>query len=448
MKRVLIIAKLEYRYPRIAGLAKYLPDFGWEPTILTLPIIDDPRDASFFPADYLRGKARIIEVPYPGDIFSLLRRKWLGILGFNTDKPLKQQIKGVVSNKFKKSFVSSIVEYLYNSFYRFLDIFFAYPDKQKTWIKPALRRALSLLEEEKFDIILSSSSPVATHIVAHKLKKRFKIPWVADFRDLWSQNAYYPYPFWRRVLETRLEVSTLRLCDGLITVSGPCAEKLRNLHKGKKVWVITNGFDPELVNEPPLELTDKFTITYTGVIYRGKRDPSKILMALKDLISDKAMDLDDIEVRFYGSENPWLQKKIEEYELSKSVKQYGMISRGDALKKQWESQVLLLLNWDDEREKGIYTGKVFEYLAAKRPILVTGGSRGDVLEELMEETKAGVHCPTVEDIKKALLEFYSEYKREGKVSYQGNWSKIQKYSYKEMAKRFTNVFEQIVMQFI
>jgi hypothetical protein len=100
---------------------------------------------------------------------------------------------------------------------------------------------------------------------------------------------------------------------------------------------------------------------------------------------------------------------------------------------------LLLLNWEDPLEKGTYTGKIFEYLAAQRPILVTGGFGNDVVEELLAETSSGVYCSTVEAIKKAVRESYLEYETKGKVAYNGIVEKIGKYSYREMAKSFAEI---------
>jgi hypothetical protein len=105
---------------------------------------------------------------------------------------------------------------------------------------------------------------------------------------------------------------------------------------------------------------------------------------------------------------------------------------------------LLLLNWDDPRETGTYTGKIFEYLAAQRPILATGGFGGDdVVKKLLEETNSGVYCSTVEEIKIALTGLYSEYKSKGRVKHKGNVEKINNYSYREMAKKFTEILNNL-----
>jgi len=442
MKKVLIIANLFHSSPRIPGITKYLLEFGWESIILTVPIGKDFRNLLGFPAGF-QEKVRIIEVPYHGDIFWFWR-KIFKLFGFATNKSILNQAKERTRIASQKSFIDRIFN-LYQTI-------FGYPDDERGWKKPAVRVGRKLLEKEKFDAIISSSSPVTAHIIANQLKSKYeqssfgqrkKIPWIADLRDLWTQNHNYQYSRVRKFFEQKLELKTFKDANALVTVSPIWADRLKKLHKRDSVYTITNGFDPEKVNTPPIKLTPKFTITYTGQIYPLKQDPSKLFIALRKLISDKVINPNDIEVRFYGPYQKWLEEEIKKYGLSNIVKQYGIVPREIALKKQWESQILLLLNWEDPKEKGCYTGKIFEYLTAQRPILATGGFCGDVVEALLNKTKAGVYCSKIEDIKKSLIDFYFEYKQKGKVSYSWRWDEIQKYSYKEMARKFAELLNQI-----
>jgi glycosyltransferase involved in cell wall biosynthesis len=232
--------------------------------------------------------------------------------------------------------------------------------------------------------------------------------------------------------------------DALVTVSKPLAENLGTLHKGKPIYTILNGFDPEEVVKISEPITAKFTITYTGSIYKGKQNPSLLFAALQNLIKQDKIAPDDVEVRFYGDEKMriWLEDQIKSYNLQKVAKFYGPVSRNEALQKQRESQLLLLLNWDDPRENGIYTGKVFEYLAAQRPILAMGGF-GGVIKELLEETSAGVYAQSLENLNEVLSEWYSEYKLTGKVRYAGHEEKIQRYNHREMVSKFALVLENV-----
>lgn len=431
MKKVLIIANLDHASPRIPALVTHFPEFGWEATIITPAIGSDAKSRLGFPQGFLE-KTRIIEAPYRGDIFWF----WRGLFkffGYKTSESITEQIKSRVGVSKQRSFVDVIMKWY--------QTFFAYPDTERTWKKPALRVARKVLEEGRFDAILSSSPFPTSHIVASKLKKKFELCWIADFRDPWTENHIYPYPLFRKVFERALEVKTMRKANALVAASPLSAEKIAALHK-RNVHVVTNGFNPDNISSVPACLTDKFTITYTGTIYTGKQNPGKFLTALRNLIEKKLVDPGDIAVGFYGRNDNWLRNEITVYGLSDIIKQYGTISRSEALERQRESQLLLYLNWDEGKDLRSPL-KFYEYLAAQRPILASGGFSGDDIESMLFETKAGVYAPTVEEIESALLKAYEEYKHSGRVSYGGDLKEINKYSYRKRSGKVVDILDQI-----
>lgn len=415
MKRVLIISYGFHGTPRMLGLAKYLPEFGWQPVILTITR-----------SEKVDSRLIIIETPY-----SHVLSFWKRLVGLDPEKNVRSQIK----NRFSATSGKSLLDFFLT---RCAEIIH-YPDAYKGWRAFAIKAAEDFLQKENVDAMISSSFPVISHIIAKELKIKYRIPWVADFRDLWSQNHNYYYGTVRHFFDRRLELKTLLPADVLVTVSQLWGEKLRGLHRGKPTYWITNGFDPGLINTPGAKLTTKFTVTYTGRIYQGKQEPSKLLAVLRDLISEGAMDPDNIEVRFYGPNEKWLEKEFRDYGLANIAKQYGIVPRQVVFNKQRESQLLLLLNWDDKPEKGWYPLKIFEYLAARRPILAVGGYGDDVVTEMLDETKAGFYGSTVEQVKNIIKDLYSEYKLKGSVSYVGDMEKIKKYSHREMARKFAEL---------
>ncbi len=426
MKRVLIIAHLNPSYGsfRPVPLAKHLSGFGWEPIILTPSLYDKPN--SPFPF-------RVIETPYRDILALTLVKK---IFRLNSTVAIGLQAREQFGIRSKRSPIDFVL--------RMGSEVLAYPDLCRGWTPFALKAGEELMQRENVDAMLSSSNPITSALVASEIRAKYGVPWIADFCDLWSQNHDYHYSPIRRLLDRRLELKTLAKADALITVSEPWAEKLRTLHKGKPVYSITHGFSPDEVNVPPADLTAKFTITYTGTIYTGKQDPAKLFAALRDLTLDGTMNPEDIEVRFYGTGAVWLDEGIRRYGLSNIVKHYERVPKEVSLEKQRESQLLLLLDWDDPEEKGLYLGKIYEYLGTRRPVLATGGSEGDVIDELLIKTKAGVHAMNVPDIKEALTHLYQEYKDKGKVAYNGIESEVNKHSHREMARQFSGVLDQIV----
>ena len=423
MKKLLLIA---FFHPftvvsggsfRVLPLVKYLPEFSWQPVVLTAPLRERPSvPVEIVEADYretLGWCKRLLKLDPSGDI----------------NNQIKQRL-GVTAR-------GSLLDYILS----FVGELFYYPDSYKGWRNFAIARGSELLSQQKFEAILSCY-PVTSHLVAAELKTRYGLPWLADFPDLWSQNHNYSYSRWRRKRDIKLELTTLSGAGALVTVSEPWAEKLRALHKGKTVYAITHGFDPNLINDPPAPLTEKFTITYTGTIYPEGEDPVKLFTALSRLISGGVIDATKVEVRFYGHKLDWLEEDIKKWRLNGIVNQYGMLTPDEARMKQWESHLLLLLKWEDPGERGVHTGKIYEYLAARRPILATGGYQ-DVVSDLLVETGAGVDAPTVEDIENVLRKAYQEYLT-GQVIYRGAPSVINRYSHREMARKFAEILEGLL----
>lgn len=399
MKKVLIIAR--YFGTRIPGLLKYLPEFGWQPVLLITALpegIHPLPDVSIIAAG-----SRVESYLTPASGRSILDR----ILACG----------GEIIN---------------------------YPDSYKAWRKPAIKAGGEILRREKPDAIISSSAPVTGHIIARELKKTYDIPWLADLRDLWSQNHNYYYSPLRRMFDRRLERRTLSAADALVTVSPLWADRLNSLHQDRAVYTVTNGFDPAMADAAHVRLSSKFTITYTGNIYGGKQSPARLFTSLRNLISEGIINPGDVEVRFYGSRLAWLEKEINKSGLSGIVRQYGLVSPQAALEKQKESQLLWLLDWDDPAENGWYPLKVFEYLGTRRPVLATGGVTGNAVDTLLSETKGGVHAVTTDSITDSLKDYYKEYRQHGKISCHGLEAEINRYTHREMTAKFVAILNGLV----
>ncbi|MDA8325199.1 MAG: hypothetical protein M0033_03180, partial [Nitrospiraceae bacterium] len=270
----------------------------------------------------------------------------------------------------------------------------------------------------------------------------YGVPWIADLRDLWTMNHYYDKLGVIRFFERRLEMRTLSCADALVTVSQPLADALGTLHKGKDVQCITNGFDPDDFNGIPTRLSKKFSITYTGMLYNGKRDPAILLKTTARLIEENRIDRAKMEIVFYGPNEEWLTGDINKYRLQDVVKICGLIPRDEAIRKQKESQVLLLLLWDDEREKGVYTGKLFEYLGSRRPILAIGRSNS-IVKDLLSDTGAGHFVSDRLQLEKILMRHYHEFISNGEVGYHAN-DRAEDYSYLTIAGKYSRILNRCV----
>ena len=182
MKKVLIIADLYHASPRIPSLSKYFPEFKWEPIALT-GHSPEAEDQIF----------RFIKTPFPDSVVEWKKRLFL-----HPHDGIQKQM-GIPLNIRNNN--RSLTTILIN----FLSSIITYPDQHKYWARFALKSANELCECEKIDAVISSSSPVTSHLIASEISKKWRIPWVADLRDLWSQNHNYRYGIARRYFDKRLE---------------------------------------------------------------------------------------------------------------------------------------------------------------------------------------------------------------------------------------------------
>lgn len=262
------------------------------------------------------------------------------------------------------------------------------------------------LKKIKFDIIISTSNPWQTHLIAYLLKmSNLETKWIADFRDLWSIN-HYEYvkgDSINRKIHTFIEKKVISKASIITTVSEPLANDLSILHKGKKAFVIYNGF--ENLYPPVIKKNTKITIIHTGTIYRNRRDPSILFESINDLIEEKKIEISAIEVIFYGDRLGDLDHIVKKTKISKKiVKLKPKISRNKSIEFQKNADLLLLLEWGEAKTKGILTGKLFEYMASGTPIMSIGPDSSFLASKVILENNAGFICSEEkEKIKSVIL---------------------------------------------
>lgn len=334
-------------------------------------------------------------------------------------------------------------DFLHTRIIRKVKSVLTFPDPAKGWVPFAKQALNEFAKRERVDAVISTSPPISSHLIAYEAKKLFpRCVWVADFRDLWTQNLAARQDPLLGFLERRLEQKTMSAADALVTVSRTWADRLRSRYPQKSVYYIANGFDPDDFMQSDAAVTNRFSITYTGQLYQGKRDPSMLFEVLQTLISEGILSRRDIVVHFYGPREPWLPPLIAHYGLTDISQIHGSVARDEALRIQSGSQVLLLLAWSDPKETGQHTGKVFEYMGARRPILAVGGVPG-VLTELLDETQTGIHATSKSQLRDFLVAAYRDFKRDGRVAYTGDKQAIGRYTHKEMASKFAGVLDSL-----
>jgi hypothetical protein len=259
------------------------------------------------------------------------------------------------------------------------------PDPSVAWARAAFAACVEATHDWRPDIIIASGPPFSSFIAASRLSRRLKVPWVADYRDLWSNSTYYIYPAPRRALDRLIERVTLRGAGSLVTVSEPLADELGRLHN-RRADVVLNGHQPscDVVDERE-RLSGRLNLVHTGPFNRGKRDPRPLF----DAIALLGAEGEGIRVHFAGRQNVIAERSARLSGCPDAVVNHGQIERAESLRLQQRADVLLLLMWNDAGESGIYSGKLFEYLFARRPILMLGWPHG-VAADLIRSRGAGV----------------------------------------------------------
>jgi glycosyltransferase involved in cell wall biosynthesis len=288
------------------------------------------------------------------------------------------------------------------------------PDENVPWSTVALPVAIRLARREGIDVVLTTSPPPSLHLLGAAVKRATGAAWVADLRDPLGAHPH------RRGYESRLARlkesavgGVARLvssqADAIVAASDAIADEARALHPKGKVATIANGCDFDDFAGLEHHDADRLRITHAGS-FHGKRDPKPFLRALAE------SGLEDVVVRFAGDLRAADREYAEELGLGERVELLGYVSRRHSLELQRDSEALLLLIPESGgRGRAVVTGKIFEYLAAERPILAAVPPDG-AAAELVRETGSGivVSPDDVDGLREALLGLHRRW-REGSL---------------------------------
>jgi hypothetical protein len=270
-----------------------------------------------------------------------------------------------------------------------------YPDDKSSWGRKAYHLASKILSNERIDLIFSTSPPITAHVVARRLKGNFNIPWVADFRDLWTGNPAYQMPRWRRALDRRLERQLLQSADGLVGVTETITSTLRkDAANPQKTICITNGYDEEdfsgLAEPGENRHPGVFVFLYLGSLY-GHQSPEHLLRGLDLLIAENPELTKAMRFRFLGNIGTRFQSLLLYYQSKYPgvIEVVPYMPHLLAIRELMNADGLLLIIGGGEANKGVLTGKIFEYLRANKPILLLGPTDGEAAQ-LVERCGAGI----------------------------------------------------------
>ena len=399
MKRVLIIT---YYWPPSGGsgvqrwvkFAKYLPSEGWQPVIYTpenpeLTAVDKTLSAEIPPeAEIIR---RPIFEPYG------IYRKLIG-KGASTD--IKTMIEGSSSGdpasvtaaaaggdvtpirSGSKTWKQRLSLWIRGNVF--------VPDPRVGWVRPSVRFLKKYLKEHPVDAIVTTGPPHSMHLIGLRLSRATGLPWISDFRDPWTKMYYLKHLGLSKRTWRRLGKMEQRVLDGSSTVLAvtPLVQEDFQARTRTPVAMITNGYDREDFSGPEPVPDGFFNIVHTG-LFASDGNPLVFWKVLGSMVSDDPEFADRLRLRLVGKVDREVFDAIAAAGLREHVVSLGYLDHAGAVREQRGATLLILPLRNDPEYRPILPGKLFEYLAARRPILGIGQEDG-AMARVLSETGAGI----------------------------------------------------------
>ena len=384
MKRVLIIS---YYWPPTGGsgvqrwvkFAKYLPSEGWQPVIYTPEnpeqLAIDESLAAEIPAEVEVIKTRIVE---PYEIYKKLLRR---------SGHSKEAVEVNPVNAQNKSFLQKVAMWVRGNLFR--------PDPRCMWIGPSVRFLKKYLKEHPVDLIVSTGPPQSMHLIGRRLALETGLPWIADFRDPWTKIFYFKHlsmtpstERWHKKMEKKV------LDDASVVVAvSPLVQQELQAMTSTRVELITNGFDEcDFAAEPCHKAEggsdNEFCVTHTG-LFAADGNPTVLWEVLAEKCASDNAFRKALKIKLIGKTDDSILTALNEAGLSECVKNIGYLPHSEAVEQQRNASLLILPLRKEPEYKAVLPGKLFEYLASRRPVLGIGQKDG-AMAIILNETKTGV----------------------------------------------------------
>lgn len=426
MKRALIVT---YYWPPAGGpgvqrwlkFVKYFREFGIEPIVYipenpSYPLVDENFTSE------ISSDIEILKHP--------IKEPYRFASAFSKKKT-KQMSSGIIPKK-KTSAMEKLMLYVRGNFF--------IPDARVGWVNPSVKFLSEYISKNPVDVLITTGPPQSLHLIGMQLKKELGIKWIADFRDPWTTIHYHKSLRLNKASERKhkeLEAAVLNSADTVV-VTSPTTKTEFEVITNKPITVITNGFDT--TKEIAVTADAKFSISHIGSLL-SERNPEVLWKTLRKISEENPSFKNDLQLKFAGAVSEEIKKSIQNKGLLENSDFAGYVSHSEALKLQQQSQLLLLVEIDSAETKAIIPGKLFEYLAARRPIIALG-PKGSDIKGIVEETQAGTFFNYSEgkSLESQILRYYEDFKKGSLIiSSQG----IEKYSRRELTRQMAYVIQNL-----
>ncbi len=375
MKKVLIIS---YYWPPASGpgvqrwlkFAKYLPEYGYQPFVIT------PRNGSYPNRD----ESLVAEIPAAARVIKTRTAEpfaWFNILSGQAGRG-KTSAVGMADIRGSKSLFKKTAAYIRANFF--------IPDARVGWVPYALMAAEKLLKSEEIDTVISTGPPHSSHLAGLRLKKKYNVKWIADMRDPWTNiyyNAYLPRTEKSKARDRKMEDDVLQSADAVMTVSPGLAEEFSD--RAARIELIYNGFDTEdFADTSGSDRPDDFfRISYVGN-FKANQNVHALWRALAALRAENPLFAEHFRLELTGNISDSVLQDIRNAGLSEHLLLNEFVDHARAIDLMRSAGLLLLPIPVAENNRQILTGKLFEYLASGSELLAIGPPDGNAAEILNE----------------------------------------------------------------
>ena len=449
MKRVLVIT---YYWPPSGGsgvqrwvkFAKYLPSEGWQPVIYTPEnpelIAVDKTLGSEIPPEAEIVRTKIVE-PYNAYRMLMGKDSSIDIKTFTQESSSGGETGasgGEVNpiNAQKKSFKQKISLFIRGNFF--------IPDPRVMWVGPSVRFLKKYLREHPVDAIVTTGPPQSMHLIGLKLSEATGIPWVADFRDPWTKMFYFKHLglcSWAEKKHHELERRVLDGATRVVAVSPLVKEDFEKM-TGTPVELITNGFDESDFSEEIVP-DGFFNITHTG-LFAADGNPETLWKVLADKCAEDSSFRDALRLRLVGKTDSAITESIRQAGLGDNLVDLGYRDHRTAVREQKNASLLILPLRKEPEYRAVLPGKLFEYLASRRPILGIGQTDG-AMARIIGNTGSGVVYDWDQESKiRACIDFCWDEFRQGELD--DNSSDISEYTRRGLTHRYASLLDEITTE--
>ena len=423
MKKVLIIS---YYWPPAGGpgvqrwlkFVKYLPQYEIK------PILFIPQDPNYPILD----KSLLNEVDKDLEI---IKNPILEISNlFSNLKSLNSIRSGNVSKSNQQSLFQKLLFFIRGNLF--------IPDMKIFWKRRSVDFLNKYLSENKIDAIITTGPPHSLHLIGYKLKQKLNIKWIADFRDPWVNlnylNRFHLLPIVKRY-HKKLRDNVLINADSVIVTS----EKLKNLYKKitPNICKITNGYDYE---NPKVDLDFKFSISHIGSLY-PERNPELFWDIIEDMFNNNESFRANLQINLIGKTSQKIKDYLGQKKFRSCVDYIDYVDYSKAVEFMCSSQLLLMVEVNDNESSYAIPGKLFDYIYSKRPIMAIGPNKSEV-KNILLETKSGrfFNYDELLLLKSHLQNLYKEFE-EGQI--RPNNGDVNSYSRKILTNKLSKLIKDV-----